>query len=75
MDAAYGNEPRPVHFVPESVTNWLDDAPRLAVDKNNIPIVLHIPRWQRAKALVGDATPRQPPYSDIAKRVYSMTFA
>ena len=57
MDAAYGEAPWPVNSVPESVTEWLDEMPRLAVDRDNIPIVLHIPNWQREKALVSDVVP------------------
>ena len=54
VDAAYGDAPPPTHLEPKSVTEWLDDTPRLAIDGNNIPLVLHIPNWQREKGLVGD---------------------
>lgn len=52
VDSAYGNAPRPATRVPELVTNWLDGLPRIAVDVNDIPIVLHIPQWQKEKSLV-----------------------
>jgi hypothetical protein len=52
VEAAYGGVPPPATRTPESVTNWLDDRPRMGLDTNGIPIVLHIPGWQRGKALV-----------------------
>ena len=52
VEAVYGNAAKPLNRAPETVTEWLDDLPRLAVDRDGVPIVLHIPRWQRAKSLV-----------------------
>ncbi|KAF9782047.1 hypothetical protein BJ322DRAFT_1110928 [Thelephora terrestris] len=51
VEAASGKGPPPCNLVLELETAWLDDKPRLAVDKNGIPIVLHIPCWQRTKSL------------------------
>lgn len=52
VESAYGNATSPVARVPESVTNWLDELPRMALDAKGVPLVLHIPMWQRETALV-----------------------
>jgi hypothetical protein len=38
--------------VPESITEWLDEHPRIALDAEGIPLVLHIPQWQSRSSLV-----------------------
>ena len=52
VESAYGNITPPVVRVPESVTNWLDERPRMALDAKGVPLVLHIPMWQRETSLV-----------------------
>lgn len=53
VERMYGNKaPLPKTRVPASVTEWLDELPRIAVDANGLPIVLHIPQWQKEKSLV-----------------------
>jgi hypothetical protein len=46
---------KPDDPVPESFVSWMDNTPRIAVDKNGIPLVLHIPGWQSQQALVSNA--------------------
>jgi hypothetical protein len=55
VDAAYGDVPQPATTVPESITNWLDDLPRIGVDAQGVPIVLHIPNWQKKTSLVRES--------------------
>lgn len=57
VDAKHGKAPQPANHQPTHTTEWLDEEPRLAVDKNGIPLVLHIPGWQKEKALVSCITP------------------
>jgi hypothetical protein len=52
VERAYSGVPSHPVRVPESVTNWLDDYPRMALDVHGTPLVLHIPGWQRGKSLV-----------------------
>lgn len=56
VEAARTKGAKPNNREPELETRWLDDRPRLAVDRNGIPIILHIPNWHRKKSLVGVCT-------------------
>lgn len=71
VNHARGNGPQPPNRKPEVVTEWLDDVPRLAVDRNGDSLILHIPGWQREKALVSDAVPYQPCALTLLKRAFS----
>ncbi|KAF9779911.1 hypothetical protein BJ322DRAFT_1012744, partial [Thelephora terrestris] len=51
VEAARTKGAKPNNREPELETRWLDDRPRLAVDRNGIPIILHIPNWHRKKSL------------------------
>jgi hypothetical protein len=52
VDAANGATAGLDTCEPEFVTEWLDGVPRLGVDDNDIPMILHIPGWQGRKSLV-----------------------
>ena len=52
VEAAHDNKPPPAVRVPNTTTNWLDDQPRMALDTHGIPLVLHIPGWQKANGVV-----------------------
>jgi hypothetical protein len=72
VDAAQGKGAQPTITEPESTTEWLDGVtPRLAVDKNDMPIVLHIPGWQKKKSLVSNSAPPQVSRSDFEKSAFN----
>jgi hypothetical protein len=71
VDHAYGDAPRPVNRVPETVTEWMDGEPRLGVDCNDLPIILHIPGWQKDKALVSNFTPHLAPVLIVQKEIFN----
>ena len=60
MDHAYGNSPKPDLREPEDVTEWPDGVHRLGVDRNDIPIILHLPNWHREQSLVGNLMLQKP---------------
>ena len=70
MNAAHSKDVPPVYSKPQFLTTWQDDTPRLAVDKNDIAIVLHIPRWQRGDSPVSDGVPSKVSFSDFEKSIF-----
>lgn len=45
--------PLPAVKVADEITEWLDGRPRMGLDVNGIPLILHIPGWLKEKSLVG----------------------
>jgi hypothetical protein len=71
VDHVYDDGPKPADREPETVAAWLDDKPGLGVDRNDIPIVLHLPNWYRKESLVSGLMPQKPRVLTAQKGIFN----